>query len=690
MIFTDFLDLSYGLSYMMAVLREYSFRSLDTSYRRTALGREAVSTFLVILNFLPVTVTTWVITRRKNIIPVLLCYAPFFGCSVALNYMFPDQKWCVLAFACIIVLVIFQNTRKVDRRSAEKRLLFMLIPALVLTVCIGIIYPQDSYDKNKMAEQRLASIKKTLQIRTIPNNEVTQAVSSVAQKVEHTYMGSIIVENLANSSVIASLEREDLNLVGNFNPPVFRIMTVRRTVNPDYHGTHYNGNYLYLKTTSYDWYEDRAWVDSHECPDFSHTYLGDVEPQEAQFAIQMTPKQTTRINFIPYYTDFYKSTTNTYINDPFEMSVGLNTEMKGEEISTSSYAYLMNTIPVNNFGNWTQDYLDYVYSTCLQVPQETVDALLTSNKLPDWYLDVYYGETTMSDYDKVLAVTDYVRSLHPYDASTDFAPKDKDFVVWFIEDAKTGFCVHYACTAVVLLRMIDVPARYVTGYMVSDVTNSKTADVYSSDAHAWFEFFSEEYGWVMEDPTPGNQTAASGFNISAILSALNPDATPIPSLTASPTNGSTDNTPTPTKEPFYTATPEPTRKMNNDEESPKTHLLASWKARVAVFFIALAVILVLLRLSYVLYWKRSFKKGTINERARAYYRYTNFIMTLLSARATKKISTIAQKAAFSEEGITQQEFDTLLAMCRRSIDSVVSKHSRIEQILLSISAKVKI
>ena len=45
------------------------------------------------------------------------------------------------------------------------------------------------------------------------------------------------------------------------------------------------------------------------------------------------------------------------------------------------------------------------------------------------------------------------------------------------------------------------------------------------DAHAWIEYFHPDYGWIMDDPTPGNQTAASYYNYKAILTEYGPETT---------------------------------------------------------------------------------------------------------------------------------------------------------------------
>ena len=80
-----------------------------------------------------------------------------------------------------------------------------------------------------------------------------------------------------------------------------------------------------------------------------------------------------------------------------------------------------------------------------------------------------------------------LRTHIPYDLSTPNMPMDQDdLALWFLNDANTGYCVHYATTAVVLLRACGIPARYVEGYTVN-VETGKTVTVRERNAHAWAE-----------------------------------------------------------------------------------------------------------------------------------------------------------------------------------------------------------
>jgi hypothetical protein len=79
----------------------------------------------------------------------------------------------------------------------------------------------------------------------------------------------------------------------------------------------------------------------------------------------------------------------------------------------------------------------------------------------------------------------------------------------FVFDKRRGYCEYFASAAVLLLRLQDVPARYVVGYAVGP-SNREGGHyvVREADAHAWVEAYLPDRGWVQVDPTPAAQFEA--------------------------------------------------------------------------------------------------------------------------------------------------------------------------------------
>lgn len=80
---------------------------------------------------------------------------------------------------------------------------------------------------------------------------------------------------------------------------------------------------------------------------------------------------------------------------------------------------------------------------------------------------------------------------------------------YFLNKSKKGYCVHFATTGVMFLRRLGIPARYASGYVVKEKDFKKnpdetfTASVKDSNAHAWVEIYLENIGWVPIEVTPG-------------------------------------------------------------------------------------------------------------------------------------------------------------------------------------------
>ena len=120
--------------------------------------------------------------------------------------------------------------------------------------------------------------------------------------------------------------------------------------------------------------------------------------------------------------------------------------------------------------------------------------------------------------DVLAAITDYLADGFSYSLEINPTLEEVDFVEEFLLDSRTGYCVHFATSFVVLARMNEIPARYVTGFLVSVPYMDDYADlVYETGhiedglvrhrvtgyaAHAWPEVWLPDSGWVVWEATP--------------------------------------------------------------------------------------------------------------------------------------------------------------------------------------------
>jgi transglutaminase-like putative cysteine protease len=92
---------------------------------------------------------------------------------------------------------------------------------------------------------------------------------------------------------------------------------------------------------------------------------------------------------------------------------------------------------------------------------------------------------------------------------------------------RQGFCEYYASTMAMMLRELDIPARFVEGFLPGrrDLA-SGVSRVANNDAHAWVQVYFPGYGWIDFDPTGGNRSALEP------LPSGRPEATPVASPSA--------------------------------------------------------------------------------------------------------------------------------------------------------------
>jgi transglutaminase-like putative cysteine protease len=75
----------------------------------------------------------------------------------------------------------------------------------------------------------------------------------------------------------------------------------------------------------------------------------------------------------------------------------------------------------------------------------------------------------------------------------------------FLFESKKGYCQDFSTAMNVMLRMLGLPSRQMSGFSVG-VLDDKTRQhlVNAVEAHSWVEVFFPGYGWIPFEPTPDN------------------------------------------------------------------------------------------------------------------------------------------------------------------------------------------
>ena len=139
-----------------------------------------------------------------------------------------------------------------------------------------------------------------------------------------------------------------------------------------------------------------------------------------------------------------------------------------------------------------------------------------------------------NNYDKVIAVRDYLRNNIEYNDQIAAPPDNVDPVHYVLFDLQEGYCNYYASAMAMMLRSEGIPARVVAGYASGEfVPDANVYRVRASDAHTWVEVFFPRYGWVPFEPTASisvvnrpageGETATDGNEIAPFETDLNRD-----------------------------------------------------------------------------------------------------------------------------------------------------------------------
>lgn len=144
------------------------------------------------------------------------------------------------------------------------------------------------------------------------------------------------------------------------------------------------------------------------------------------------------------------------------------------------------------------DYPDWVKERYLQLPPTVTER---TRRLAE---EITAGLD--NPYDKVVAITNYLRENYAYSETVPALPEGRDLVDWFLFDLKQGFCNYYASAEIVMLRSLGIPARWAVGYAQGERDDDGSYIVRQRDSHAWPEVYFPNLGWVEFEPTASQPT----------------------------------------------------------------------------------------------------------------------------------------------------------------------------------------
>lgn len=313
--------------------------------------------------------------------------------------------------------------------------------------------------------------------------------------------------------------------------------------------------------------------------------------------------------FIPLYTCM--SNSLTFNTDKVITSGGENEWIQyfiPEESSFyQSNSYLDSIWEGTSYESLNRRYEEYVYENYLEVNTTMEDELRD-----EW--SSYSIVTGADRFELARAIQKYLSDNYTYTTSPGKLPDGEDFVEYFLNDTKQGYCTYFATAAVMMFRSAGVPARYVEGYAFysdddSGLTESNYIRTYDGlsatdtltdygivtvkdyHAHAWVEFYVDGIGWIDYEVTPGGGTAEVIPETQS-----HEETTPVETTTTEPQADETTDENTTTKDNETTSAVEVTPEATSPDEPHGGHSFKlsakAVKILVTVFAILLFIALI--------------------------------------------------------------------------------------------------
>jgi transglutaminase-like putative cysteine protease len=111
----------------------------------------------------------------------------------------------------------------------------------------------------------------------------------------------------------------------------------------------------------------------------------------------------------------------------------------------------------------------------------------------------FVTQNCTTPFEKVVAVREFLQNNYVYDYEYEQAPKGQDPLLWFLFNSKKGVCGHFNTAFALMLRTLDIPTRYVNGYLLNPGSSQQYVTL--NHAHAYIEVRFEGMGWVIFDAT---------------------------------------------------------------------------------------------------------------------------------------------------------------------------------------------
>ncbi len=490
-----------------------SLSLLSYNDSETASVNFCTSLILILVGVYLIAVISAFFYRRRRSVVFIVGTVPF----VLLPLFVGKLGYFSNLFTYLIVAIAVVGTRHLrtdatDRRMRQKLSIILMLVGLAAGAVSYAYMPPSRYDGGK---KRITQMK----------NSMLALVSWDAEDVWSW------VKAYFNEDAI------DYGKVGKKDQLVYSGETMLK-ISGDLNAEHG----LYLKSYTGDTYEKNKWTSLRKNDEYKQELAAleaeGLSPDNWHIRLrnELGDSETSGVDNIWYAgTLTIRNIAFGYGNYliPYEPSSGYKAEDNGRstiEIPGIHYAIEYYTVypQVMKRDFYKQDYslanalfwdsnkterqktTEFVRKYYLQVP-DSVNTVCNEFKAyleENGDLEAKYKSGSADEADLVRAVKQYIMSDTTYTLAPGRTPSGKETVEYFLRENKKGYCTYYATAAAVLLRSVGVPTRYVEGMYVkpnelAQGAKGKEVSVPDNDAHAWIEVYTEKYGFVPVEVTPG-------------------------------------------------------------------------------------------------------------------------------------------------------------------------------------------
>ena len=290
---------------------------------------------------------------------------------------------------------------------------------------------------------------------------------------------------------------------------------------------------------------------------------------------------------------------------------------------------------------------------------------------PSWSRDIEINVETET-YERIInyesLIADTIRQYLSndaavYDKDISKPPQDVDIADWFLNTSKRGYCIHFATAATLLLRMQGVPARFVTGYLITErpVGNDGKIEVTGNDGHAWCEYLDQDAGlWRILEATPPDPSRSSAVSSGQGYGQTDPNINPSGEVDDSDMDDIDDDEGDEEEGDDTSSSETESKEPQDNGQAEYNRNMAEKGRKTWILIISVAAIILALLLSVVIgkgIYKGNLLRGNAKQRILKYYRAIKlrrkwkFIKTVIP----DDVKNTVMKARFSDHEMTKEE-----------------------------------